>query len=535
MSALNMVKQVNQTVPTLQVEKHLNPTATTNVVLVHGWGFSAQVWENLLEYLRPHFNVYVLSLPGYDNSEFASQSYQLNTLLNAMRIALPQQSVFCGWSLGANLIFSFAENYPQQVQAIVNIAATPRFLEKENVAGMSADVYEQFYAQLQKQGAKFLPRFAGLCAKGEKTSAQEKKLWVQLKKYLSANDGNYLQQSLMLTADLDNRETLKKLTQPSLHLLAENDALTDINCLQNIHSKYMQVKIVDDASHAVLVSHAKQVSQKIITFVQAHQLLDENKQQVKQSFDSAAHTYHLASELQRMVADDLLNSIETSNAKRVLDIGSGTSYALPALQKQFPTAQQIQCDLAHSMLQVAQNNYAQTNSVNTNFIQADFDQLPFADNSCDLAFSSLAVQWSGDLQNTLQEISRVLTPEGNLYFSTLLEGSLLEVQETWQQAGSQHRHINQFLNEQEFSAMLNQQGNLIASYQIKEYTVYFDNVKSLLRSFKQIGANTVLENRLSGLMGKNRFAQFSKCYEQRRTSQGLPLTYRVSLCKLIKA
>ncbi|WP_333603304.1 methyltransferase domain-containing protein, partial [Pantoea eucrina] len=85
------------------------------------------------------------------------------------------------------------------------------------------------------------------------------------------------------------------------------------------------------------------------------------------------------------------------------------------------------------------------------YLQGDIDRLPLADGSVDGVWSNLAVQWSSDLSVALQQFYRVLRPGGTALFSTLLAGSLPEVDRAWAAIDSR-RHANRFLQAGEVTA-----------------------------------------------------------------------------------
>ncbi len=67
----------------------------------------------------------------------------------------------------------------------------------------------------------------------------------------------------------------------------------------------------------------------------------------------------------------------------------------------------------------------------TRYVQGDIEQLPFADNQFDFCFSNLAVQWCDSLAAALAGLVRVTRPGGVVAFSTLLSGSLDELNQAF--------------------------------------------------------------------------------------------------------
>jgi malonyl-CoA O-methyltransferase len=60
--------------------------------------------------------------------------------------------------------------------------------------------------------------------------------------------------------------------------------------------------------------------------------------------------------------------------------------------------------------------------------------------------------------------------------------------------------------------------------------VFYPDLKSLLRSVKDIGAHTVGEGARTGMLGRSAWQRVEAAYEAYRTPQGLPASYDVFLC-----
>ncbi len=99
-------------------------------------------------------------------------------------------------------------------------------------------------------------------------------------------------------------------------------------------------------------------------------------------------------------------------------------------------------DISHAMLEQAKQRCGDEGM---SYQLADAEQLPFASACFDMVFSCLALQWCEDLSLPLSEIRFVLKPHGQAFLSTLLDGSLFELEQAWRSV-DHHRHINQFIS-----------------------------------------------------------------------------------------
>lgn len=169
------------------------------------------------------------------------------------------------------------------------------------------------------------------------------------------------------------------------------------------------------------------------------------KSAIARDFGAASRTYNPAARLQRYMGQVMLDQVaglpDTGGATSVaLDLGCGTGWFSGELGARSNAGQTLGADLAPGMLEFARS----TCSADLQWLAADAEALPLADNSVDLIFSNLMIQWSESPWRVLSECRRVLRPGGQLLVSTLLEGTLAELEEAWRQADPDHQHVNRF-------------------------------------------------------------------------------------------
>ena len=255
-----------------------------------------------------------------------------------------------------------------------------------------------------------------------------------------------------------------------------------------------------------------------------------DKKQVRRSFAEAVDTYDAAAVLQKEICQRLAEKLEYINfrPKRILDVGAGTGYASFTLQKIFPRAEIVALDIAMPMLQVARQRNGLWSRLRKKmrFINADTEQLPFNNNSFDLVFSNLTLQWVNNIDQALMEFRRVLDHDGMVLFSTFGPDTLKELRTSWQSVDG-YSHVNQFLDMHDIGdAML--RAKLAEPVMDTEYlTLTYQDVFGLMKDLKDIGAHNATHGRSRGLTGKARFKQFQQAYENFRTQGVLPATYEV--------
>lgn len=248
-----------------------------------------------------------------------------------------------------------------------------------------------------------------------------------------------------------------------------------------------------------------------------------DKQRVADSFSKAATSYDSVAELQREIGSELINRLPHKPVDRVLDLGCGTGYFTPLLRDKYPDAVLINLDLAEGMLSYARNNRYDANA---HWLCADAESLPIEDNSVDLIFSSLAIQWCENTKQLFAELLRVLRPGGQFVVATLGPETLFELKNAWQAVDS-FTHVNKFLSRELFlEACPN--GLSLESFNEAYKVLKYNQLKELTDELKRLGAHNMNAGQQTGLTGRERIRRFKSAYEAQRDAHGfLPATYQV--------
>lgn len=254
-----------------------------------------------------------------------------------------------------------------------------------------------------------------------------------------------------------------------------------------------------------------------------------DKRQVAASFSRAAASYDSVAELQRAVGQHLLSRLPQGwQPQRWLDLGCGTGHFSRLLGQRFSTAQGLALDIAEGML-----NHARPLGGAEHFIAGDAERLPLRADSCELIFSSLAVQWCADFAAVLSEARRVLKPGGVLAFASLCVGTLQELRDSWGQVDGQV-HVNRFREFDRYRQLCAGSGLQVRSLEKTPHVLYYPDVRSLTHELKALGAHNLNPGRPGGLTGRARIAGMIEAYEGFRQAKGLPATYQVVYAVLEK-
>ena len=274
-----------------------------------------------------------------------------------------------------------------------------------------------------------------------------------------------------------------------------------------------------------------------------------DKRHVDRSFSLAATSYDTHAGIQRRIGEALISGLFDRLQRqsaflrscRVVDAGCGTGYFTEPLISAIQRWQtQCEIDQGHNrlndgvhlvaldrsagMLEVCERKHggSRRSGVELYPLQADLECLPLRSECSDLIFSNLAMQWLEQPGLWFAEAVRVLRPGGWLACSTLLPGSLAEIQTAW--AGlDEARHVNHFAALETLQAAAPK----LALITQQRFTEYFSSALEAMRSVKGVGAHTVLHGARQQLTTPDRMKAVLAAYEQVRRPEGIPLSYEV--------
>jgi len=249
---------------------------------------------------------------------------------------------------------------------------------------------------------------------------------------------------------------------------------------------------------------------------------------VRRAFSRAAHSYDAAAALQREVEKRLLESLdylEDRQPQVVLDVGSGTGHASAAMKKRWPKAQVIALDLAEPMLREARKQAGWWKPFSR--VCADAQALPLLDQSVDVIYSNLCLQWVDDLPAVFAGFRRALKPGGLLLCSTFGPDTLVELREAFAQADAVP-HVSRFAPIAQFGDALMMSGFRDPVLDRDLFTLTYDDLTALMRELQAIGATNARQDRRHTLTGRGRFAAARAAYEPLRRDDGkLPSSWEV--------
>ena len=251
-----------------------------------------------------------------------------------------------------------------------------------------------------------------------------------------------------------------------------------------------------------------------------------DRRAVRAAFDRASATYDAAAVLQSRVRAELLSRLDLIKVapEVVVDLGCGTGDGARRLKDRYRPALVIGLDPAPGMLRETRRRSGWLRPLRS--VCADVMQLPFRDQSVNLMFSNLMLQWCDDLDGALGEIRRVLAPDGFFAFTTFGPDTLRELRTAWAAADG-GTHVSGFRDMHDIGDALTRAGLSEPVMDVERLTMVYPDVAAITRGLKVIGAHNATAARARGLTGKGRWRAMAAAYEAQRHAALLPATYEV--------
>ena len=251
----------------------------------------------------------------------------------------------------------------------------------------------------------------------------------------------------------------------------------------------------------------------------------KEKKRIQHHFNSKAECYESYAVLQKEVCQRILQRLElvTLSPGCILDAGAGTGWGVQGLMRRYKKSQVIGLDMSLQML--ARSKKKGSWMRKPGLVCADAENIPLADESVDLVFSNLMLQWC-DAEKVFHEFKRILKPNGLLMFSTFGPDTLKELKHSWAQIDDDV-HVNDFADMHDLGDALISTGLAEPVMDMDIITLTYSDASSVMTDLKAIGANTTVEKKNKGLVTPGRLNKVIDAYNNFRVNNLIPATFEV--------
>lgn len=256
---------------------------------------------------------------------------------------------------------------------------------------------------------------------------------------------------------------------------------------------------------------------------------------VAAAFHQKADEYDRHVLVQKRVVSQLVKSVPLHlerEPQQILDVGTGTGALLESFQKKYPGATLTGVDIALNMCLKAQQKLGSK----CHIVNGDAECLPFTSDSFDLVVSASVLQWVNNLSAALHEMHRVAKPGGHISLAFFCDGTLEEMQRSFRTAeglcstNSQVKsRLHNFWSVDDIKSIVNNMDFEKAIISVETEVDWYDDLHSLLRSIKNIGAGSVSGSSSNGLGWRGILQEASRKYKECYGENGrIPATYKVA-------
>ncbi|MFW1677498.1 pimeloyl-ACP methyl ester esterase BioH [Pontibacter sp. JAM-7] len=246
--------------------QHIPNPGMPELVLLHGWGMSSDVWQPVLPQLASRYSLTLIDLPGLGRSA-RTASCHLAEIIDALLTAAPEQACWLGWSLGGQLAVECATQAPDRVKGIITVASSPCFVERDDwQCAMQEAVFAGFESALLENPKKTLSRFMMLQTQGAEAGRENLKFLRALQPNL---EHAALSETLQLLR-LDSRGQLAGLQQPIMQIFGERDQLIPQSAAQacaELTGRFVQ--LYSGAGHLPFLSHPEMFCSDLQQFMES--------------------------------------------------------------------------------------------------------------------------------------------------------------------------------------------------------------------------------------------------------------------------
>lgn len=241
-----------------------------DLVLLHGWGLNAEVWNCITARLTPHFRLHLIDLPGYGRSQQYGKM-NLDEMTDVVLRNVPTDAVWLGWSMGGLVASKAALKHPERIKALITVASSPCFIERksEGWPGIKLTVLNGFEKQLSVDFRQTVIRFLELQTLGSPDAREDANKLKQVILNWPLPTVEVLNNGLNLLVENDLRVELAQLTLPFLRIYGAQDGLVPRKIVSQLDQLWPQSHscLINHAAHAPFISHPDTFCNEIVSFI----------------------------------------------------------------------------------------------------------------------------------------------------------------------------------------------------------------------------------------------------------------------------
>ena len=200
-----------------------------------------------------------------------------------------------------------------------------------------------------------------------------------------------------------------------------------------------------------------------------------------------------------------------------LEIGSRTGNTINLFNKKKDIKKIFISDISKEMLLIAKKRQTDKQKI---FLSLDEENLPFNNKQFNLVFSNLYLHWSNDLFKVLNEIYRILKPDGLFLCSIFGSETLNELKYSLCSAEDKisksiSPRVSPFIRLQDAGVLLQKVGFQLPVIDKDNIKIFYDDIFSLMKDLKGMGESNSLIDRKKNFTTKKLFSVANEIYKKK--------------------
>jgi pimeloyl-[acyl-carrier protein] methyl ester esterase len=136
------------------------------LILLHGWGLNARVFDPLLDAVGGEFALYPVDLPGHGKSRWRGEAFDRQ--VERLAAGLPAGHLL-GWSMGGLYAIELAHRFPGHFGRVLLVASNPCFVQRADWScAVAPRLFDEFAEGLVHDWQGGIRRFIGLQLQGDR-------------------------------------------------------------------------------------------------------------------------------------------------------------------------------------------------------------------------------------------------------------------------------------------------------------------------------------------------------------------------------
>jgi len=231
------------------------------VLILHGWGSSAQKWEKIRYPLEQNgIRVFIPDLPGFGGNPAPVNPWTIDDYVNWIKEYVDENNLseffLAGHSFGGRIGIKFALKYPEKLKGLILISA----------AGIRPKETKLFYFKVISALASIFRKFSFLPGYNFLRRVFYKKI-LRRADYLKAK--GVMKETFKKVIEEDLKDLFSEIKTPTLILWGKIDKTTPLEdaYFMNDKIKGSKLEVLDGLSHLLHLEDPELLSQKIMNFI----------------------------------------------------------------------------------------------------------------------------------------------------------------------------------------------------------------------------------------------------------------------------